>query len=114
MELHCETVKDLLPGYADDLVAVNTRTAVDAHLRTCDDCRRYLESLRGSERNVAAALDSRKESLQKKNRPARKALVSGGTVEDQMYMPRAVNATLLPPLTPSKIPAGTPLNTPAL
>lgn len=56
----------------------------------------------------------RKESLQKKNRPARKALVSGGTVEDQMYMPRAVNVTPLPPLTPSKIPAGTPLNTPAL
>ena len=47
---------------------------------------------------------------QKQNRPVRKALVSGGTATDQAYMPRAVNATPLPALTPSKIPAGTPLN----
>ena len=46
------------------------------------------------------------------NRPVRKALVSGGTVQDRMYMPRAVNATPLPALTPSKIPAGTPLPNP--
>jgi hypothetical protein len=51
----------------------------------------------------------REEIIQKKNRPVRKALVSGGTVEDRMYMPRAVNATPLPPLTPSKTPAGTPI-----
>ncbi len=37
----------------------------------------------------------------------RKALVWGGTVEDQMYLPRAVNVKPLPPLTPSEIPAGT-------
>lgn len=50
------------------------------------------------------------QARQKKQRPTRKALVSGGTVTDQAYMPRAVNATPLPALTPSKIPAGTPLN----
>ena len=51
-----------------------------------------------------------KQARQKQNRPVRKALVSGGTATDQAYMPRAVNATPLPALTPSKIPAGTPLN----
>lgn len=50
------------------------------------------------------------QARQKKQRPTRKALVSGGMVTDQAYMPRAVNATPLPALTPSKIPAGTPLN----
>ncbi len=50
------------------------------------------------------------QTRQKQQRPTRKALVSGGTVTDQAYMPRAVNATPLPALTPSKIPAGTPLN----
>lgn len=50
------------------------------------------------------------QARQKQQRPTRKALVSGGTATDQAYMPRAVNATPLPALTPSKIPAGTPLN----
>ncbi len=45
----------------------------------------------------------------RQTRPARKALVSGGTASDRAYMPRAVNAKPLPALTPSKTPAGTPL-----
>lgn len=53
----------------------------------------------------------RQAALERANRPVRKALVSGGTATDQAYMPRAVNATPLPALTPSKIPAGTPLPT---
>ena len=52
----------------------------------------------------------RQQALERANRPVRKALVSGGTTQDQMYMPRAVNATPLPALTPSKTPAGTPLS----
>lgn len=67
-----------------------------------------------------AAQQQRQAQLQKEqqeaqaraNRPVRKALVSGGTVEDRMYMPRAVNATPLPALTPSKTPAGTPIINP--
>ena len=58
------------------------------------------------------AAQERQEAWERANRPVRKALVSGGTVEDQMYMPRAVNAKPLPALTPSNIPAGTPLPTP--
>ena len=49
---------------------------------------------------------------QKRNQAARrkpiKALAYGGTVEDQMYMPR-VNNPKFPPPTPSKVPAGTPI-----
>lgn len=51
----------------------------------------------------------RQTALERANRPVRKALVSGGTATDRAYMPRAVNATPLPPLAPGKLPAGTPL-----
>ena len=40
-----------------------------------------------------------------------KALVTGGTIEDQLYLPRVTNPEKykLPPLVPGRIPAGTPL-----
>lgn len=56
------------------------------------------------------AEQARQKALQKANRPVRKALVDGGTANDQAYMPRVVNPKPLPPLTPSKIPAGTHLD----
>ena len=39
----------------------------------------------------------------------RKILLDGGTVHDQMYLPRFTNGENLPHLVPGKIPAGTPL-----
>ena len=38
-----------------------------------------------------------------------KALIDGGTLTDQMYMPRVINGENLPHLIPSKTPAGQPL-----
>lgn len=37
------------------------------------------------------------------------ALLEGGTITDQMYMPRVINPRPVPTPTPSNIPAGTPL-----
>lgn len=69
------------------------------------------KALAKQEKEVQTAREQAgQQARQKQQRPTRKALVSGGTVTDQAYMPRAVNATPLPALTPSKIPAGTPLN----
>lgn len=58
-----------------------------------------------------AALEKQKREQAAQARAKRKpikALAYGGTVEDQMYMPR-VNNPKFPPPQPSKIPAGTPL-----
>lgn len=55
----------------------------------------------------AARLEKQKREQAAARKPV-KALAYGGTVEDQMYMPR-VNNPKFPPPTPSKIPAGTPL-----
>lgn len=55
----------------------------------------------------AAQLEKQKRNQAARRQPV-KALAYGGTVEDQMYMPR-VNNPKFPPPTPSKVPAGTPI-----
>ena len=55
----------------------------------------------------AAQLEKQKRNQAARRKPI-KALAYGGTVEDQMYMPR-VNNPKFPPPTPSKVPAGTPI-----
>lgn len=55
----------------------------------------------------AAQLKKQKQSQAARRQPI-KALAYGGTVEDQMYMPR-VNNPKFPPPTPGKVPAGTPM-----
>ncbi len=55
----------------------------------------------------AAQLEKQKRKQAARRKPI-KALAYGGTVEDQMYMPR-VNNPKFPPPTPSKVPAGTPI-----
>lgn len=55
----------------------------------------------------AAQLEKQKQSQTARRQPI-KALAYGGTVEDQMYMPR-VNNPKFPPPKPSKVPAGTPI-----
>lgn len=55
-----------------------------------------------------SALERQKRQQTRAKKQPVKALAYGGTVEDQMYMPR-VNNPKFPPPTPSKIPAGTPI-----
>ena len=59
------------------------------------------------EQKKAQQETARKAQQTTPQKKVRKALVWGGTVEDQMYMPRALNATPLPPLVPSTTTAGT-------
>ena len=56
-----------------------------------------------------AAEEARARAAKNNPPPVRKLLIDGGTVEDQMYLPRVENAENLPHLIPGKIPAGTPL-----
>lgn len=45
MKISCELVKDLLPLYNDDVCSKESRTIVEKHLKECDNCKKYLESM---------------------------------------------------------------------
>ena len=40
--MNCDIVRDLLPLYADGLCSVESRRAVEVHLKTCEACRKLL------------------------------------------------------------------------
>ena len=44
--MKCEIIKDLLPLYHDDVVSKESRELIDEHLKTCEECRKYLDSIR--------------------------------------------------------------------
>ena len=43
--MHCDIVKDLLPLYVDDVCSEKSREMLEKHLKECEDCRKYYESL---------------------------------------------------------------------
>lgn len=47
-ELPCDIIKDLLPGYIDNLSSSATNAAVEEHLSACPDCRRLKNSMTAS------------------------------------------------------------------
>lgn len=38
-KINCNTIKDILPLYVDDLVCEDTKTLIESHLKKCDSCR---------------------------------------------------------------------------
>lgn len=42
--MNCEIIQDLLPLYADDCCSKASRALVEAHLKTCPDCRALREA----------------------------------------------------------------------
>ena len=42
----CEIVKDLLPLVAEDMASEESKTFVNAHIETCEDCRKAYEALK--------------------------------------------------------------------
>ncbi|MEA4896066.1 MAG: zf-HC2 domain-containing protein [Oscillospiraceae bacterium] len=44
--MKCYIVRDLLPGYMDDLVGEETKRDMDEHLKDCGECRALYEQLR--------------------------------------------------------------------
>jgi len=46
MKLICDVVRDLLPLYHDNVVGVESRKLVEAHLTECEECECLLEKLR--------------------------------------------------------------------
>lgn len=48
MNISCNIIRDLLPLYAEDLASPDTRTLVEAHLCSCEECTSVLSSMRKS------------------------------------------------------------------
>jgi len=45
----CETVKDLLPLYLDDVLSTDSRKLAEEHLESCPECREYFNRLKASD-----------------------------------------------------------------
>ena len=48
MKYDHNVIKDLLPLYIDDVLSDSSRQIVDEHLDECEDCRKYLNDLKES------------------------------------------------------------------
>ena len=46
MNISCNVIRDLLPLYAEDLASGDTRTLVEEHLCSCEDCTNILNGMR--------------------------------------------------------------------
>ncbi len=44
MKINCQIVEDLLPLYLDEVCSEQSKQAVEEHLRTCEKCRRLIDS----------------------------------------------------------------------
>ncbi len=44
----CDTVRDMLPLYVDNIVSDDTRTIVEEHLASCDACRKEYETMKNA------------------------------------------------------------------
>ena len=52
--MSCERIENLLVSYADGELEAADRAAVEAHLRTCEDCAALLDCLRAASASLAA------------------------------------------------------------
>ena len=47
-EFSCNTVRDMLPLYVDNIVSDDTRAIVEEHLTSCDACRKEYENMKNA------------------------------------------------------------------
>jgi len=56
--MNCRSTQKQLPAYLDGGLPAPQNSALQAHLRVCDDCRAHSHALAGTQKSVRAALDS--------------------------------------------------------
>lgn len=44
--MKCDIIRDLLPSYIDGLVSETSNAAIEEHLKECEECRKYLETMK--------------------------------------------------------------------
>lgn len=59
MSVSCNTIRDLLPLYHDDVCSKDTKTLIEEHLKTCKECQVYLEDINSEV--FKSSFDSNKE-----------------------------------------------------
>lgn len=76
-KLPCEVVKDLLPSYIDELTSGTTNELIEAHLKTCNDCRAAYTAMCGPEAAMEWEEQEKKEIdyLKKNKKRNRRILV---------------------------------------
>ena len=47
-EIRCSVIQDLLPLYVDEVVSDDTKSLVNEHLLTCENCRNEYEQMKGT------------------------------------------------------------------
>lgn len=62
-ELSCEVVRDLLPGYVDQMTSDVTNKAVETHLAGCAACAAALERMRSPEGQTAKEAEQEKKAI---------------------------------------------------
>ncbi|AXI00647.1 zf-HC2 domain-containing protein [Sporosarcina sp. PTS2304] len=45
-EIKCSVIQDLLPLYIDDAISDDTKTLVNKHLKTCEECKKEYEQMK--------------------------------------------------------------------
>ena len=48
-DITCEVIRDLMPLYVDDVLSSDSKTIVEEHLETCEDCTDYYHALKEPE-----------------------------------------------------------------
>ena len=46
VKMNCNIIKDLLPLYVDGCCCEESAKAIEEHIKNCEECRKYLESIK--------------------------------------------------------------------
>ena len=59
--IHCAVIKDLLPLYYDDVCSEETRILIEAHIASCNECKKELENLHTTIEIPSIEIENRKQ-----------------------------------------------------
>jgi hypothetical protein len=62
--LPCEIIRDLMPSYCDGLCSDATKSAVEAHVSSCESCGKVLDVMQSTVRFRPAADDAEKKNIE--------------------------------------------------
>lgn len=72
MKISCSIIRDLLPLYAEDLASQDTRTLVEEHICSCEDCKSILNTMKSP---APIPVEASPESLNKVKKTIRRRRV---------------------------------------
>ena len=55
--IHCDIIQDLLPLYVDNVASESSRAMIDAHIKSCENCRAVFAKLQGGGEPVSLTVD---------------------------------------------------------